>query len=102
MIERHLQHLRDRKLHLQCPCHEMTDMLGVGADHLGAEKSSRAFFRIDMKQAAILENNAAAALILERRLANDERAGLEVREACARDGELRIAKYDRERRAPQP
>jgi hypothetical protein len=104
MIERHVQHLRHRQARLHGPGQQMAEVLGARADHLGAQEAAAAIFAVHPQHAVVLQHDAAAALVLERHLADRElrlarRAQLLV--AGAQGGDLRLGEGDRQRRAAQ-
>ena len=78
----------------------MRDILGTRSRPFGAEETAGRLIRIDMHQAAVLQHDAAAALVFETDLAADEGLGREVGEPLAHHRDLRVREHHGDRGPP--
>ena len=72
MVERHIQHLRNRHLHLMRPSHQVCKCSSSRADNFRTNETAGAFSAYKRIWPFVYQHNAAAALVSEGNFADDK------------------------------
>ena len=99
MVERHAQQLVHGELLLHSQCQQVGQVLGCGGAHFGALQAAGGAVGIHMQGSTVALGGAGAALVFKADGAGDGVGAVQVGQALAHHGHLRIAKNNGQRRA---